>query len=473
MSLSVRAAAFALVLVTLPRVASANTEPTANDARVVGIGGAAMAYLHNPASIYINPAGLAQLEGQFELTLSSSLLFVDAFAPIEGEDAENHTGYRPAPLPYFGLAARVHERVVVGLGVYIATGFGSEFPGITQVAYLEDNVARVQDFMMEVDQSVTFFEGEVALTVGAQLHDMVDLGFALRLPFAKQTASLVEEALPGSWTTVRQNVGGVGTPGILFGLTLHPLENLDLSVAYRSKVKIPMDGTIDTGPLSIGGLPPIDLMPIPTSTVFYIAHKVRAGFALHLLDDRLMIAGDAYIQLHKEANRSQIFVNEGLAALLPAFAELEAPFHWKNVYGGALGMEGSVSDHFLLRFGGSMSNSATTNRGAQYFTPPDSLLYSLSMGAGASYDRWDLDLGFQFSWGRGRIPVNTTYCQAGEPVKVGCPGAYGVTSIFFALSFTVRIGALRSHPDVGPEYPQEERLFEPDVRVDDPLPREI
>src|SRR5690606_6320338 len=128
----------------------------------------------------------------------------------------------------------------------------------------------------------------------------------------------------GSYLHAEQSVDGLGTPGIPFGIHYDPIPALSLSTSYRSNVRVHMEGNA----VSAGRAG-------HSSTNFYVPHAVRAGFAYRALNDRLRLIGELRVQFHKDANVSQVFDIE-----LDTGLDIQtiAPFNWKNVFIGSLGL---------------------------------------------------------------------------------------------------------------------------------------
>ena len=177
----------ALGCLCLPARARANPEPSVYDGRSVGLGGSGIAYLDGPAALVHNPALLERVE-TFEASLVNTLLFARLVAPFAGEGSEIATDTLVAPLLFAGGAGRVHERVVIGLGAYITTGFGGGF----------SNVSAVGDQTLDPprDQTVTMVVGELGAPVSVRLTDELRLGVTLRLPYARQDVALNQETFP-------------------------------------------------------------------------------------------------------------------------------------------------------------------------------------------------------------------------------------------------------------------------------------
>ena len=439
----VRAVAGSLVIATLlfgvARPARANPEPPATyDARVVGMGGTAVSYFQGPASLYHNPAGMDGIEG-FEITASLTNLMVRFRAPFAGAGSETTSDMNYAPLFFLGGGARVSRRVTVGLGAYIATGFGGGFQRLTRIGTgtgtcIDDPVTGVHDDngtdycpATPTDQTVFLVVGELAVPVSVRIYDNLRLGVALRLPYAQESVRAIQEVQNLVYKPVEQDVSGLGIPGVLLGVQWDATSWLSLGFSYRSKVWIDMSGEtrvdlFDTGTPTT----------IPTTTRWNVPHAFRFGAAFHALNRRLLLTTELKIQLHHEANKEQVFHLDGPA---PPDDVIRADFNWRNVYLLSAGAEFMALPWFALRLGASGSRSATPPSTMTPFTPPAGILLAAYGGFGLRSDNLDVDLGF--AWGGGaavHIAENGTRCEPGDRVKAGCSGSYDVNSYFLSIS---------------------------------------
>jgi hypothetical protein len=431
------AAATFSALLSLAAPARANPEPPATyDARVVGMGGTAVAYLQGPAALYHTPAGLDGIEG-FEISASLTNLMVRFRAPFAGAGSETTSDMNYAPLFFLGGGARVSKRLTVGLGAYISTGFGGGFQRLSRIGTgtgtcIDDPVTGVHDdngtdYCPEtpLNQTVFLVVGELALPVAVRVTDTFRLGLALRLPYAQEAVRAVQEVQPAVYQAVEQDVSGLGIPGVLLGAQWDATPWLSLGFSYRSKVWIDMRGQTT---LEVLGTP----TSFPTRTRWSVPHAFRFGAALRALQRRLLLTAELKIQLHQEANKRQVF---HLRDAGPSLGTITADFNWRNVYLLSAGAEFMALPWFALRLGFSGSRSATPRATVTPFTPPPGILIAAYGGLGVRGETVDVDLGF--AWGGGaavQIAENGPNCQPGDRVKYGCSGSYDVNSYFLSIS---------------------------------------
>lgn len=429
--------------------AAANTEPSAFDARSVGLATTGAAYLDTPAALVVNPANLMLLEdGGIQATFQP--IFVKQWAPVEAPDTRSESaGFGPLFAGYG--AARIHPRVVLGFGVYTTTGYSSGFEGLSSVASAELDAPR--------DISARFFSLEASAAASLQLHERLYLGFGLRLPYAQQGAKLYQELFPetGGWGMVEQDLAGVGYPGGRFGLHIKAHEKLTIGITYRTKVVVPMSGlaSIDLG----GGLTIDD---IEMETRWYSPHALQTGLAFRAYGGSVLVAADYRLQLHQAVNRVQYFETSLLRE------PIEAPFYFNNVHALRIGMEIWPNDRLALRAGLSRGISATSEEGLQFFTPPPGPSGSMSFGVGLRFKSADLDLGFVYTHAGKYVQHDEERCGPGSRIKTHCGGEYGVRTLQFSVSATRRFAEPRPKLPPFSERRAEERTSRNERRAERP-----
>ncbi len=458
----------------LTSTAEANPEPPGNyDARAVGMGTIAIPTIDNAAALFHNPAQLDQIE-RFSATVVATSLLVNLRAPFAGPGTEQDSGLIYAPLGFVGGVGRVHERVTVGLGAYVYTGFGGGFSAVDCIANGDSSVCDdpSSGYRLDppADQQVFLFVTEFALPVQFSITERLSVGVTLRLPWARQDVRAHQDvpncslrAAPPdpddpsapydpcydtpAFQRARQKLRGVGIPGVLLGVSYRPIDRLTLALAYRSKVWVNLDGNT-----SIPLVPGADPLRVPTSTRWYVPHMFRVGAAYKTWNERITVGLEFKVQLHAEANRVQRFDLDS-----PLAPDTEGQFRWKNVYLGALGFEIWAAPRFAVRTGGTIATSASRAATLTPFSPPPGLQFSAYIGFGLQAGPLDID--WAFGWGGGKathIEENYPLCADADRRTVregrnrtlmaqgGCAGSYDVDSWFLSLSATYRFG----RPDI-------------------------
>lgn len=442
-----------LLTLALPSAALANPEPPANyDARVAGMGGVAIATVENSAALFHNPAQLEHIE-RFSLTVVATSLLVNLQAPFAGSGTEVDSGLIYAPLMFAGGVGRIHERVTIGLGGYVYTGFGGGFTGIDCLAYNDPAACEDPMFAGRIDppsrEEVTLFVTEFAMPIQVTLHERVSIGVTFRLPWARMDVSATQDVPNGNEDIflgrATQELTGVGIPGVLLGISVRPIDQLTLSAAYRSKVYVNLDGTTKV-PL---GMMTLD---VDTSSRWYVPHMIRVGAAIRAWRDRFTFSAEFKVQMHNEANEEQFFELDNILA-----PNTRARFEWQNVYLGSIAAELWVAPRIPIRVGLTLGRSASVARTLTPFSPPPGIQLGVYGGFGVRAGPMDIDLGF--GWGGGPAynidrdyplcadaDARTSGAGAGRTLEAsgGCAGSYDVDSYFLSLSATYSFG----RPDV-------------------------
>jgi hypothetical protein len=453
-----------------PAFASANPEPTAYDTRSIGMGLTGTTFMDQPAALALNPANLEGIP-KLGFTFNFTNLLVNQTAPVQGPNTSVSSGLGYGPLPSGFIAGRIAPRVVFAAGIYIETGYGSSFKGVRcldgdVVSPPPDNVPSTPDTPCTneepQDLDVTFFVGEFSTGFSVNAHEKFQLGFALRLPWSKQTADLYQNvgaALGGDfYGRVTNDLGGIGVPALRFGFTIKPHRKVRISGMYRQASKIKLTG--DTETVLAPGTAPLQLQ---SQADWFIPHAVAFGVS-YQANSHLLLAFEARFQFHgadKSGNKNQTVIASNDGNLEP----IVVPFGWENTWSAKIGFEYRFTKDLLaLRLGTNIAKSATSGAFAQYFTPPPGLSGNLSGGLGFYWadrnnaeikDKYRLDLATAFAFTTGDIgdeyingppvlipgtdPEQTVQpCSNQQVVRTGCPGNYKVLTYWASVSFTLQ-----------------------------------
>ena len=471
-----------LVGLLSPALASANPEPTAYDARSIGMGLTGVTYLEQPAALVLNPANLEGI-GKIGFSFHFTGLFTNQRAPVQGPNTQvstslgSESGLGIGPIPSGFIGGRIAPRVVFAGGIYIETGYGSTFKGVTCVD--GDPVGGPPDYPPATpdsdppctvpepqDLDVTFFIGEFSAGFSFRAHEKFWLGVALRLPFSKQIAELTQNVGAAfgspSYGRVRNDLGGVGFPSPRFGFTIKPHRKVNISAMYRMYSKIKLTGTAETK-LSLD--PDAPTLTFDGEADWFIPHALAFGIS-YQANSHLLLAFELRVQFHganKTGNKNQTVSTSDPSGALPDTA-LVVPFGWQNTYSLKIGFEYRFKKELLaLRLGTNIANAATTAEWAQYFTPPPTPFNFSTISGGLGFywndrndpsikDKYRLDLAGLFSitgktFGNEYIGTEqqipgtdqtVRVCTDEQITRTGCPGNYRVMSFWASMSFTLQ-----------------------------------
>jgi len=459
-------AALSILVLLSPSLASANPEPTAYDTRSIAMGITGTSFLERPAALALNPANMEGID-KLGFTFNFTNLFVNQRAPVQGPNTRVDSGIGYGPMPSGFIGGRIAPRVVLVGGIYIETGYGSSFDGVTCIDgdQVVDGVPDTNPDTCTNGQpqnlDVTFFVGEFAAGTSFRVTDKFWLGVALRLPFSKQVADLYQNTLAAlggfGYGRVKNDLGGVGFPSPRFGLTYKPHPNVSIGVMYRMYSKIKMTGTTEAE--LPGGVVTLD-----AEADWFIPHAIQFGVSWKPTY-RLLLALESRLQFHgakKTGNKNQTVSTTDPNGALPGFA-IVVPFGWKTAWSIKLGVEYRIKPLIAVRGGAAIAESATTEAWAQYFTPPAGLNGYLSGGLGFYWndrnnpevkDKYMLDLAGSFAFGGGKISdelaendspalvpgtdESVDLCSRDQVVRTGCAGDYRVRTYWFSLGFSLQ-----------------------------------
>lgn len=388
-----------LFLGVLGNTAFATTEiPALLDARSVGLGGTGTAYIDNATAIFTNPASLSQID-KCSLDFNFTPFFFKTKIPLTGPDSQVETNTSFAPMMFAGGAYRIHERVVVGLGILTPAGFGidlDDFP--EEGANLESELARF----------------ELAVPVSIELTEDLSLGVEWRSTYMQHTIHQYVEAGP-ELAAMDIDLSGYNFTGFGVGLYYKPTPILQFGFSYRSKVTVDTNGTTKM----LG-------TRMHTTSSWATPDSFRLGMAVNLLEEKLMLAADLKYQLYKHSNKEMVLNTTTPAGIDTVTMNLD----WKNTLGLGLGAEYKVDDSFFVRFGYSLTQSAVPNETAGFIGPTPGLFHGIHAGAGWTYGKFDFDAGGYYMFGSKDVDVGTSD-NAG-------PGEYSLSSTVVSTSISYR-----------------------------------
>ncbi len=374
--------------------ASASTEINGLfDARSAGMGGTGVAFLDSAGAIPINPALLDQVD-KLTLTLDFFYIVARPEAPYtiyhldpSGRRYRTYDTIRSpgtgAVLPFLGGAFRLHDRIVVGAAVYPIIGQGTS-------AKYRPAPEELPELEVHNDASLGFVEGGIPVSV--RILDNLSFGAMWRLTYMTQSVSTTIPAGPpagvlldssGNPVFADIDVTGFDAAGLQLGVFYKPLPNLGLGFSYRSKVVVDAEGKTKTrNPLTNA---PLEL---DTKTSFAYPHTFRAGVAVTLLDDKLLLAGDFKYLMYAEAFKTitTTTVRDGVPS------DKVQPLYWYDAWNIQLGIEYKIGVS-RVRGGYIRATSATNPAYAVQLMAPPGVSHLGSVGFGVElFDHLSVDL---------------------------------------------------------------------------------
>jgi long-chain fatty acid transport protein len=217
----------------LSGIASANSfNVNEHDAAVTGRGGAAAASDDEASAIVFNPGGLGLVTGT--QILIGGTLYIAEGSYQNATTPQVTTDSPPQPAPTLYVASRVHDMVVVGVGLHFPFGLAVSYPdGHPQTTVAQSSDLRTAFISPTVGLDLR--KQVPGLTIGAGL-DIVPSSVSLK-------RGLVFGDAQGSVDLAADTVGVGWRAGIMY----HPpaVKGLKLGLMYRSQVSLDFKGQAD------------------------------------------------------------------------------------------------------------------------------------------------------------------------------------------------------------------------------------
>jgi long-chain fatty acid transport protein len=365
---------------------------SAIDGQSVGMGNTGTAYVADGAAIYFNPALLHQT-GTFAATAAFAPVVAQLETPIAGPNTETSSSAPVVPLFLLGANYRLSEVLVVGLAVYPTAGFGATYSKI----------------ISGQDVTLSVFALEVAPSASFSITKNLSIGASYRLTYTS-----LSTGTPILSAYENQSLSGVNALGAQVGVFYQPVKPLRLGLAYRSEVKTGLSGTTTYGGLSM-----------PTTSSFAWPHSFRAGAALSLLGDSLLVAADFSYALYSYATQALYITQETPTGPTTAVA----PLDWIDAYAIGLGVEYALTPAVPVRLGYAFGRSKTADQAASYFVSPPGFAQTFHAGIGLRLPRWSFDLGAYIEDRSQDVPIDT----------IANSGRYAIRGVAASLSATFHI----------------------------------
>lgn len=411
--------------------AAAGLAQNEQSARVMGMGGAFVAVADSPGTLFYNPAGLVQLDGlklELGVTLLTPSVRFQGVAPAGGE-AEVNTVRPYTPLPSAYVSYRVHDRVAVGLGVYMPYGQTVQWPEAVDAAG-----ARVSWWGRDLLRRASLKTFFVTPTIGVKLHRRVLLGLGFSVvqgavtlersvTFSADAADDVQLKLSGDDVAVSASAG----------LLVQVLpELLHLGLTFRSGVDFTFAGTAVYSRGGDGaGVPAglrTQLIDGPVSAELSLPHTIGFGLAAFPFSGLTLglavevVTWSSFDRL--VIQHGDLTDESGAVTRERGHLDMVEPKLWHNSVTLRLGAEYELLRRNLpVRLGFAYDQSpvpeATVGPGT-----PDASGYHFSLGMGYRLRGFTVDLAYQYRFS------DSVKSTAAAPL----PGTYQTSAHLLALS---------------------------------------
>jgi long-chain fatty acid transport protein len=378
------------------------------DARATARGNAFTATADNPSAVYYNPAGITQLY-QSSLNRPSSLSLAS--------DGKSKTVLQPEPIDESGLRARLgvysitletkvdpltpgaanfdvkrawqvapnfyatykvpNAPIVFGLGIYAPYGFGLEYP--------EDSPIRT----MAISGRIEYIS--INPVVAWQVCDTFSVAVGASFNYARTD---LKRGILAPHDRFQFSGDGWGV-GWNAGLMWKPHQMHSFGLMYRSKTDVEFEGSADTHFNSFDVPTPFGPFPVPGQDS---SERASAGikFPQHV------VLGYSFRPTPKwnfEVNVDWTdWDNLNTVYLRKESGDVALPFNWESSFFYEFGLSYLFDNGLVASIGYIYSENSVPN---ESFNPivPDSNRHIFSAGLGGQWERWNIDLAYQYAYG--------------------------------------------------------------------------
>ncbi len=366
-------------------------------------GGSAIA--EDASTVFFNPAGMSRLKGSqfiagghiimpsatFHNEGSTHILQQVTKAPLSGGNGGEGGVIGFAPNLY--VTKQVNDRFTLGLGINAPFGLATDYDRTWVGRYhaIESDVLTVNvnpSVSYRVNDKLSLGAGLSAQYIKAKLSNAIDFGTldaAGLLPgVPKGALHLVPQMADGFAEMEGDNWGFGFNLGLLFEMN----QNTRLGLAYRSRVKHTLSGTVDFAnvPAALAGVFKHDAITaditLPDTLSASLAHQVTPEWTV--MADVTWTNWSLFDELR---------VNFDSPALAPRPSVTTT--NWKDNFRYSVGVTYAPKANWTYRLG--LAYDQTPIRNAQYRTPriPDGSRTWTALGIGYRVsDRLTLDLGY-------------------------------------------------------------------------------
>jgi long-chain fatty acid transport protein len=386
------AALFALLTLVVTDARAAGFGLNEHGAKAMAMAGAYTAIADTPEAIFFNPAGIATLSGlQLEagVSLIAPTMSYTGPNPETGQevtvDGVKHLFF----IPNFHGSYRVHDRIAVGLGLYVPYGLTTEWEKTVTV-----NGQQVGWWGRAISEKIGLKTVYLNPTIAAKLHPRIYLGAGLTVVKAAVSLNraVTLSATPAEDIDIHLS-GDTWGFGATAGLLVKVLpELLNAGFTFRSGVNLTFDGNAAfTRGGSATAVPAglrTQLTDGPVEAKLNLPHVFSFGLAAFPI--KPLTLGFAFdVIMWSSYDKLEINFKEN-----PALSSAE-PKLWNNTIAVRIGAEYRVLPQLPLRVGFIFDQGPPppSTLGPEL---PDADRYEFTLGGGYELKGFRIDLAYQF-----------------------------------------------------------------------------
>ncbi|MFQ5805732.1 MAG: OmpP1/FadL family transporter [Phycisphaerae bacterium] len=383
------AANFVLLALSEQRVLAQGVVRDSIAATSSGRGGTNIAHFDNLSVILDNPAGLANIPEHERLDFGFDLLFTDLdyTDPLNNADGE----VLPFPLPQFAYSKRAGSgRFTYGVGIFAPAGFGAHYD-LRHALYGKREYSSLGALLKILPAAAYRVDDRLSLgaTFGLAISHV-----QLEKPFNLQTGLLA--GLPAMLDLKATGFAPTWSVGMQYKLG----EQTTVGLAFRSETRFRLKGDAKVDVSGIG-VPPLKAS-YDTEIDLVWPRSLGAGIA-HRLNERHRVSADVvWFDWSHAFDRLDLKLTDGSNPLFNLILGPKVrdtlPLDWHDSVAFRVGYEFFRTSHDVFRAGYAYHDNPIP-AATLFPNLAGTLEHAASIGYGHKWERWRLDVAYQYSWG--------------------------------------------------------------------------
>jgi len=367
-------------------------------AKAMAMSNAFAAQADDPSALAFNPAGIAFLKGS-QVQLGSTTILVPQ---TEFNGTTRLSGTTP-------VAEKANRDIFIAPTLYATTSleslplsFGLGINSFHPLAKRWDASSEFRDSIQEISIKPINFQPTVAYRfddLKLSVAGGVDITYAQVSMQKMAYKQLPVSPLLGPLSGTYQELGSLGADatavgyGYNFGIQWKPLSNLSFGAAYRSEIKLELEGDatfLRTGPNAAALGLVTSKLKATASTDITLPDAITLGVAWKPIE-KLTLEFDAERTGWSSYNKLELKFN----APMTAFNGIPDAKNWEDVWAYRLGAQYSVTPKFDLRAGYAYDTSPVPD---STLSPelPDADRHNFSIGSGLHNEFGSIDLAYMW-----------------------------------------------------------------------------
>lgn len=382
------------VMGTASMASAAGFKIAEQGAKAMGMGNAFAAQADDPSALAFNPAGIAFQKGnQFQIGTTTIIVPQTEFngtTKLSGTTEVSEKANRDifiAPTVY-ATASLESIPLSFGLGINSFNPLAKRWDASSE---FRDAIQEISVKPINFQPTVAYRFDDLNLAVAAGL----DITYA-QVSLQKMAYTQLPAALGGAYAelgSLGADATGVGY-GYNFGLQWKPLKNLSFGAAYRSEIKLDLEGDANyLATTATGQNPALGLarkLKTAASTDITLPDELTLGVAWKPIE-KVTLEFDATRTGWSSYNKLELKFGPAMAV----FNNKPDAKNWEDVWAYRFGVQYAATKNLDLRAGYAYDNSPTPD---STLSPelPDADRHNFSIGTGLHNEYGSLDLAYMW-----------------------------------------------------------------------------